>query len=159
MGRIKSIAEKMKGFKKVDLMSIWINAFWYFKRKEANAFLEPNENVSSVNLTDLAFDCKTSLSMISEKLNVSNQILIQKAKELGLNAIGDYAFNKAELINVEKICSKLPDTMTLKFAIKKLRYEQFTATVLLKKFGFRIMGESIDLSKIVVFRERNSTSK
>ena len=150
MRYIEKIGLRMNGFKKVSNTSCYINAYWYFKREEKGVFQEWQKKVRMYNTRPLVFNCKKSLTGMSKTKGIPIEVLIGRAKTTHRKVIGDHTFDEKELGNLRNLCSKLPQTMTLKFVMKKLHYDQLTVTELLRQFGFKLEGQSLDPSDIIV---------
>lgn len=156
IGLIKDLKSSMKGFKSLDSARNIIKLFWFHKR-----MLSKNEEDAPVHdlrekegafgyYAPLTFYYgRTNLGMLSKASGIPRELLNKTALKMGLTIIGDYAFDKTQLNDIQNSLLKTGEK-SLKAIMQEIGCDQPTTEELLRMFGFRVHYSSFDPSHMTV---------
>ncbi len=156
IGLIKDLKSPMKGFKSLDSARKIIKLFWFHKRmlseneEDAPVHSLPEKEGPFVYYAPLTFYYgRTNLGMLSKASGIPRELLNKTALKMGLTIIGDYAFDKTQLNDIQNSLLKAGEK-SLKAIMQEIGCDQPTTEELLCKFGFKVHYPSFDPSQMTV---------
>lgn len=144
---IKYLKRRMRGFKRVETTSSYINAYWFLKRTEKRASQQREITiVSKHNIPLTLFEKRVDLTELSEERGIDIEILKEAAEKAGYMVIKNIAFSPEWLREAnDKLRRKKPKT--LKDGLKIIGEVPWS---IFKFLGFDIRGNSLDSAKILL---------
>jgi transposase-like protein len=156
IGLIKDLKGTMKGFKSLDSAQNIVRLFWFHKRmhseneEDASVHGLPGKEVSFGYYAPLTFYYdRTNLGMLSKASGIPRELLNKTALKMGLTIIGDYAFDKTQLNDIQNSLLKTGEK-SLKAIMQEIGCDQPTTEELLRMFGFKVRYSSFDPSHMTV---------
>jgi len=148
MKQVKELESRMHGFKNVEAAQAYINVYWHYKIKEKldNEDLQAEKEKFNPTLQFFLDSEKINLAEISKDVEVDLRLLKEKAKQLGLKVIGNYAFKKEYLTRKHReLIIKRPKTVEEASKILNLNIE--TTQQALGELGIKIKYKDMNVRK------------
>jgi len=148
MRQIREMEREKYGFKNVEAAQAYINVYWHYKIKEKldNEDLQTEKEKFNPTLQFFLGSEKINLAEISRDVEVDLRLLKEKAKQLGLKIIGNYAFKEEYLTRKHReLIIKRPKTV--EEASKILNLDIETTQQALGELRIKIKYKDMDVRK------------
>lgn len=150
IGLVKDLQRNMKGFKNVEAAHGYINFFWFIEKRNGMVFHGKKKDLA-FKVPMLLFHDYANLAELSEASGTPREVLNKVALKSGRIVAGDHALTKEELKVIENRMLRTRKTSLAK-VMERLGYDQLATVELLKRLGFKVLYNSLDPSKILVYR-------